>query len=104
MYHVLGNITHDRKVYRKGDTIELTEAQAAPLLRKGIVATEAPTGTMQEAETPKPKTVPKPKPKVVGGKPLETGEPSIDGPAKAPKGEATDITPPTDQQDPSADL
>lgn len=42
-YEVLGNLQHDGEPYAKGDTVALTEAQAAPLLGEVVqLAAEAP--------------------------------------------------------------
>lgn len=36
-YHVLSNLLHDKKLYKKGSTVELTPREAAPLLRHKTV-------------------------------------------------------------------
>ena len=39
-YNVLSKLDHDNRIYRKGSTVILTDAQAAPLIRLKVV-TEA---------------------------------------------------------------
>lgn len=95
-YFVTANLNCDGKEYKRGDTIDFDPAHKAvqPLLAAGVIQTK-PIG---EAPSPAPGSTnaPETQPEVTG-KPLETGESSIDGrdPERSADN-ATDITPPVD--------
>jgi hypothetical protein len=93
-YFVSGNLRHNGRKYKRGDTIALGDGAAAPLLQAGVIQTEplsdAPDVTPPVAEPP---TQP-----VVSGTPVQTGEPSIDGRQDPERrvDNAQDVTPPVD--------
>jgi hypothetical protein len=88
-YFVTGNLRHDGRRYERGDMIELTDAQAKQLAH--VIQAEA----MAEAEAPAEAATPvSPVVEVaVGGEPMQTGEPSIDGTSDAARADAEDVTP-----------
>jgi len=91
-YFVLSNINHDGKAFSRGETIELSDEFAKPLMEAGAIQTE-PLG-----EQPATPVAPAPEQKdevTVGGTKQQTGEPSIDAPATASEvhGEAEDVSP-----------
>jgi hypothetical protein len=90
-YFVTANLNHDGKEYKRGDQIEFgSSSEARRLVEMGIIQTE-PIG---EAQSPAPVSEVPPAQPEVAGKPLETGEPSIDG--REPErtvDNATDMTP-----------
>lgn len=92
-YHVLSNLNHDNKEYVPGATIDLEQGSTAAviLLEGGIIGTEAPA---TPAPAPAPVAPEPAKQPEVGGKPLESGEPSLDGQGE-PSGtnDAEDVTP-----------
>ena len=93
-YLVSGNVLHDGKLYREGDTLEVTAEQAAPLIEIGVLASAdgAEPEKPEEARAPRKRKSKEEGPEVGGDKP-ESGEPSVDGPSDAPKAEAKDVTP-----------
>jgi len=111
-YQVIGNITHSGKSYTEGDTLDLPEAAAAPLIAAGVL--EDPNAEPEVKEEKRGPKVKKEKKSTtapeVGGERVETGEPSLDGPESPEKTVAEDVTPvttdtaPEDQKDPSAGL
>jgi hypothetical protein len=92
-YFVTGNLRHDGRRFKRGDAIELTDAQAKQLAH--VIQAEA----MAEAEAPAEAATPvSPVVEVaVGGEPMQTGEPSIDGTSNATRSDAKDVTPPVAQ-------
>jgi hypothetical protein len=95
-YFVYGNLNHNGVLYKRGDTIELSDEFAPGLLEAGVIGTEE----VQATVPPAPVVEEKPQSSEVaaaGGAPLETGESSIDG-AAAPAGEAVDVTPLVDMK------
>jgi hypothetical protein len=91
-YFVTGNLNHDGREYNRGDVIDLADNSKAEahLLATGVITTEP---EIANAVVPAPEATPEPQPEV-SGKPLETGEPSIDGRAPERSGDnATDVTP-----------
>lgn len=74
-YFALGNINHDGKEYKRGDSLVLTAKAAAQL--EDVLSLEKPVDPEPEApvEVPAEK---KPEPKI-GGAALDSGEPSLDG-------------------------
>src|SRR4051812_39824188 len=80
-YFTSTNLKHDGTDYQRGDAIELSQGAAEALLGMGLIQTE-PVADVPEAEIPiasEPQVQPE-----VGGKPLDTGEPSLDGDAAKP--------------------
>jgi len=93
-YYVLGNLNHDNKAYTRGDVVELEKgSQAATnLLDTGIISKDP----IPEVVVPRNRdlVVEKGQKPEVGGEPVETGEPSIDGrDDQGSSSEAEDITP-----------
>ena len=91
-YYVYSNLDHDKKSYSRGDTVELTEQQAAPLLEIGVIGTDKPiedlTPKVSEDEAAPSNEV------TVGGEESKSGEPSVDGnPDTGVSKEAEDLTP-----------
>jgi hypothetical protein len=91
-YFVTSNLNHDGREYKRGDTISFGDSDSAAkrLLAIGVIQTE-PTG---EAPAPAGASDAADVQPQVAGKPLETGEPSIDG--REPErtaDNAADITP-----------
>ena len=77
-YFVCSNLSHNGTELVRGDTIELSDAFAAPLLEAGAIQTDKIT------EAPKAPTAPVEEDRVVttatvGGEKTTMGEPSIDG-------------------------
>lgn len=105
LYHVAMNLNRDLKEYVPGDTIDLDDEVAGPLLETGVVSTDrvVPVKVETPVEPALDEPVVDPQP-IVGGEPAAlSGEPSLDVPAPAVSVEATDITPPV-EDDPSANL
>jgi hypothetical protein len=111
-YQVTGNIQHDNKAYGPGDTLDLSEAQAKPLIEAGVIEDpNAEPATPEQKATrvkkPKPQATPEQKTPTVGGERSETGEPSIDVRDEGKQTDAKDVTPEQatpEQKDPSEDL
>jgi len=93
-YFVCGNLNHDGREFKPGDTIELVDLAAKGLLEIGIISTDeqdtpAPVQEAPEEEKPESHEVAN-----VGGIVTTTGEPSIDATDDtAVRVEAKDVTP-----------
>lgn len=89
-YFVTGNLSHDGKEYKRGDTIDLVELAAPALIEMGIISKVEPADVVAAPVA----IVEEPKEAEVGGEPSTSGEPSIDqSDTKAADGDARDITP-----------
>jgi len=96
-YHVLLNLKHNGRAYQRGDTVEIEAATkaAAILLADGVISEtpipEVAVPQNRELVVAPEDKVRKPK---VGGAPVETGEPSMDGrDDQGSSSEAEDVTP-----------
>ncbi len=78
-YYVNGNLKHNGDEYKRGDVFEAGESIAAPLIEAGVLQTDPieEQKPVEQAPVEEQKAEP-----VVGGAPMQTGEPSIDGPQK----------------------
>src|SRR4051812_33282405 len=104
-YYVQTNLNHDGKEFKTGDTIELSDVAAAPLLAAGVISTDEVE--REEASVTAPQVEESPAEPTVGGTPAESGEPSIDTKVDTQEADtATDVTPgaTTEEKDISADL
>lgn len=90
-YYVAANLNHDGREYKPGDTVQLSQEAASPLLAAEVISTDptlaaaVPEAPVEEQRQPEPE---------VGGKEVDTGEPSIDGPENesSDNEEAKDVT------------
>lgn len=94
-YRVTGNIKHSGRTYTEGDTLDLPQKQAAPLIVAGVLESpDAPQERPMETKQPKAKKERKnTNEPEVGGEKVESGEPSMDGPEPESRAEAEDVTP-----------
>ncbi len=76
-FYVAGNLSHSGQEFKRGDTIDLDENAAASLIEAGTLKTE-PIANTEAARVPEALSADAPQPEVAG-KPMQTGEPSIDG-------------------------
>lgn len=77
-YHVVGNLNHDGREYKRGDAIELHELTAPALIEMGVVQ-EEPVDAASQSSTEPAASAPRDA-SAAGGEPIQTGEPSLDGP------------------------
>lgn len=95
-YFVNSNLNHDGQEYKRGDTINLSELTAAPLVSAGVIGTEAIETSQVEVpvvEEPTPEAT-------VGGDTNGSGEPSLATEVLDEQTEAADITPETSDETP----
>jgi hypothetical protein len=48
-YEVLSNLDHDNKLYGRGDSVELEDEHAAPLLAAGVIVAAPPAPEGEDA-------------------------------------------------------
>lgn len=105
LYYATRNLNHNGVTYKRGDQVRFNpnETEAArTLIANGVIQRNPlPEDTVPGAPAAEPEQEPRPS---VEGKPMETGEPSIDGNQDRGADNAEDITPETHSEAPQGGM